>query len=466
MTAYQTHRRLVSALVMALVVAASGLPAQPASAVTADDATPVAGGTSTVGGRGGRIIIVNNLNAEGPGSFLAAVEAKGPRIVVFEVGGTIDLGRSTLTITEPFLTIAGQTAPSPGITIIRGGIDLKAHDVIMQHIRVRTGRDGQPALSGWEADAFSTVAAHDVIVDHCTFGWAIDENMSASGPRFAGGDSVADWRRNTSRNILFSYNLAAEGLANASHPKGEHSKGSLIHDNATGIVFWRNIWAHNMERSPLLKGGVQAVMVNNLIYDPGERAVHYNLMALEWVGHRYAEGRLTAIGNVLRAGPSTAAGLPFLTLGGDGDLRFYGHDNLAVDKFGNPLPMFGRYGETRARLITSETPDPLPAGVTILPARDVETHVLANAGARPWDRDADDIRVLFFVAEGRGGIIDDEKTVGGYPKQTPTAAKFVAADWNLADMTPKSGLYPGQKAPAAQEHLSERDAAMRAPPRP
>lgn len=448
----------VFAGLLALSVSVSAAAASPH---TLDTAMPAAGGTATPGGRGGRIIRVNNLNAQGPGSLRAAIETKGPRIVVFEVGGVIDLGRTTLTITEPHLTIAGQTAPSPGITIIRGGIDLKAHDVILQHIRVRTGRDGQPALSGWEADSLSTVAAHDVIIDHCTFTWGIDENMSASGPRFAGGNSVAEWRRNTSHNILFSYNLAAEGLANASHPKGEHSKGSLIHDNATGIVFWRNIWAHNVERSPLLKGGVQAVMVNNLIYDPGLRAVHYNLMALEWVGQPYVEGRLTAIGNVLRGGPTTAAGLPFLMLGGDGDLRFYGRDNLAVDKFGAPLPMFGRYGETRAQLITADKPDALPAGMTILPARDVETHVLTNAGARPWDRDADDIRVLFFIAEGRGAIIDDEKTVGGYPKQTPTAAKFDESGWNLADMTPKSELYPGQKAPAPQEKLSERDAAMR-----
>lgn len=450
---------------LAVGVLAFAMMTSAGIAATSDTAPPAAGGSNTAGGRGGRIIRVTNLNATGPGSFREAVEAKGPRVVVFEVGGIIDLGRTALTISEPFLTIAGQTAPSPGITIIRGGIDLKAHDVIMRHIRIRTGRDGQPALSGWEADAFSTVAAHDVIIDHNTFSWAIDENMSASGPRFAGGKTVADWRKNTSHNIMFSYNLAAEGLANASHPKGEHSKGSLIHDNATGIVFWRNIWAHNVERSPLLKGGVQAVMVNNLIYDPGRRAVHYNLMALEWAGEPYVEGRLTAIGNVLRGGPSTDAGLPFLMLGGDGDLRFFGKDNLAVDKFGLPLPMFGRYGETQARLIMAEKPDAIPAGVTIMPTRDVETYVLANAGARPWDRDADDIRVLFFIAEGRGAILDDEKTVGGYPVQKPTKAAFVEADWDLTTMTPKSGVYPGQKVLAAQEHLSVRDAAMRDAPK-
>lgn len=423
-------------------------------------ASPLAAAV-TQGGAGGRIVRVTTLDASGPGSFRAAVEAKGKRIVVFEVGGVIDLKRSTLTIAEPELTIAGQTAPSPGITLIRGGIDLKTHDVVIRHIRVRTGRDGQPALSGWEADAFSGVAAQRVIVDHCTFSWGIDENMSASGPRFAGGDTVADWRAHTSREMVFSYNLASEGLAEASHPKGEHSKGSLIHDNATGIVFFRNIFAHNVERSPLLKGGVQAVMVNNLIYDPGKRAVHYNLMALEWVGHKYVDGRLTAIGNVMRGGPSTDAGLPFLMLGGDGDLHYFGKDNLAVDKHGTALPMFGRYGETRARLITAKAPDAAAAAWPALPVRDVETHLLSQAGARPWDRDADDIRVLFFIAEGRGAIIDDEAVVGGYPRQKPTAAPFVDSDWDLATMEPKSGLYPGQKAPAPQEHLSTRDAAMR-----
>jgi hypothetical protein len=450
-------RKALQMKVIAAALAVAGAAPAPAA-----PAFPGAVGwaAETPGGRGGLIIRVTNLNPDGPGSFKAAVETKGPRIVVFEVGGVIDLGRTSLAITEPFLTIAGQTAPSPGITLVRGGIDLKTHDVIIRHIRVRTGRDGAAALSGWEADSFSAVGAWNVIVDHCSFTWGIDENMSASGPRFGGGPTLADWRRATSHNITFSYNLAAEGLANASHPKGEHSKGSLVHDNATGILFFRNVWAHNVERSPLLKGGAQAAMVNNLIYDPGKRAVHYNLMALEWAGQPYADGQLTAIGNVMRGGPSTDAGIPFLMLGGDGDLRYFGRDNLAVDKFGKPLPMFGRYGETRARLIELDKPELTAPGAAALPVRDVETHVLAHAGARPWDRDAHDIRVLFFVAEGRGEIIDDEAVVGGYPKQAMTRATFREADWDLATMEPKSGLYPGQKGPI-QENLSTRDREMR-----
>ena len=427
--------------------------------VTAPFPGAVGWASQTLGGRGGQILRVTNLNADGTGSLKAAIDAKGPRTIVFEVAGQINLGKTSLQITEPYLTIAGQTAPSPGITIIKGGIDLKTHDVIIRHIRVRTGADGETRRSGWEADSISTVAAHNVIIDHCTFMWGIDENMSASGPRFT-GKNVEEWRKGTSRNITFSYNLAAEGLADSSHPKGEHSKGSLVHDNATGILFYRNIWAHNVERHPLLKGGVQAAMVNNLIYDPQKRAVHYNLMALEWAGQPYVTGELSAVGNVMRGGPSTEPDLPFLMLGGDGDLLYYGKDNLAVDRYGRPLPAFGRYGETRATVINAKKPVSWWPGLSILPSRDVETHVLALAGARPWDRDAHDIRVLFFIAEGRGEVIDDESEVGGFGEVKPAYAPFVEGDWNLDTMEPKSGIYPGQKR-GAQEALSPRDRSMR-----
>jgi hypothetical protein len=413
----------------------------------------------TPGGAGGRIIRVTTLAKDGPGSLAEALSQKGPRIVVFEVGGAIDLQRSVLAIKEPYVTIAGQTAPSPGIALLRGGIDVKTHDVILSHIRVFTGVDGQAKFSGWEPDAFSTVAAHDVVVEHCTFMWAIDENMSASGPRFT-GNSLADWRHGTSYNVVFRLNLAAEGLAHASHSKGEHSKGSLVHDNTTGIVFDRNIWAHNVERTPLVKGGSQVLMVNNLIYNPGRRAVHYNLMALEWAGHEPVTGEITAVGNVLRGGDDTQPGLPFLMLGGEGDLAWYGRDNRAVDRVGNALPMFGRYGETGARLIERDAPMAALDGYEVLPSGDVETTLLASAGARPWDRGGEEIRVLFYIAEGRGRIIDDEQEVGGYPVIKPGSAPFNESDWDMATLAPKSGRYPGQKA-GAQEVLSPRDKAMR-----
>lgn len=391
---------------------------------------------STPGGRGGQIIRVTNLNGDGPGSFRAAIETAGPRVIVFEVGGVVDLNRHTLVIREPFVTIAGQTAPSPGISFIRGGMDIAAHDVIVQHIRIRPGSAGQPLMSGWEEDSISTQnGAYNVIVDHCSLTWATDENLSASGPRFTGA-TPEEWRAGASHRITFSNNIIGEGLSYSTHSKVEHSKGSLIHDNTTDILIYANLYAHNLERSPLFKGGVRGVIVNNLIYDPGQRALHYNLMAEEWGDHPYQNGYMVAVGNVLRAGPSTPTPLAFLMIGGYGDLEYYGRDNIAVDQIGRPLPMFGRYTTSPARIIERQRPMFWPDGLTAMPAADVQRYVLHNVGARPWDRDHDDVRLIADVAEGRGRIISSETEVGGYPVQTPTHHVFNPADWNLADMTP------------------------------
>ncbi len=392
---------------------------------------------TTPGGRGGRIIRVTTLAADGPGSFREAVETKGPRIIVFEVGGVIDLEGRTLTIREPFLTIAGQTAPSPGVTFIKGGIDIATHDVVVRHIRVRPGEAGFPKKSGKDFDSISTQGiSYNIIVDHCTLTWGTDENLSASGPRFVGA-TPDEWRAGTSRNITFSQNIIAESLRFSTHGKIEHSKGSLIHDNVTGMLIWGNLYAHNYERNPMFKGGVWAVMVNNLIFNPGQRAVHYNLMAQEWGAQPWQVGRIVAVGNVLRGGQDTPDGLPFMMLGGDGDLEWFGRDNIAVDKWGAPLPMFGRYGTTPARLITLRKAPFWPNGLTALPAVDVQRWVLTQAGARPWDRDALDVQLISDVAEGRGEIIDSENDLHGYPVQKPTSRPFVEADWNLDDMSPK-----------------------------
>ena len=154
----------ITALFMALSLSSG-------SAIAADLAPlafpgAVGQAAQTPGGRGGQILRVTTLAPDGPGSLKAAIETPGPRIIVFEVGGVIDMGRETIEIKHPFLTIAGQTAPGPGITLIRTGIDVKTHDVVMRHLRIYTGVDGQPKRSGWEADNFSNVAAHNDIVDH------------------------------------------------------------------------------------------------------------------------------------------------------------------------------------------------------------------------------------------------------------------------------------------------------------
>src|SRR5688500_1193676 len=233
-----------------LVLALAATTVSFATHASADPAFPGALGwaADTPGGRGGKIVRVTTLDAAGRGSFTEAINTQGPRIVVFEVGGVIDLGKQELKITEPFLTIAGQTAPSPGITLINGGLSIQTHDVVIQHLRVRPGEAGAAKKSGWEPDGITAWSARNVIVDHCSITWAVDENLSASGPRFDGGDSPRDWQNATSRRVTFSNNLLAEGLSNSSHSKGEHSKGSLIHDNTSEILIVGNLYASNMER--------------------------------------------------------------------------------------------------------------------------------------------------------------------------------------------------------------------------
>lgn len=388
------------------------------------------------GGQSGEIIRVTTLANDGPGSLREAISAEGPRIIVFEVGGVIDLEEVELRIANPNLTIAGQTAPSPGISLIRGGIIISADEVIIQHLRIRPGDLGQAYRSGRDIDAITTIGAHNVIVDHCSLSWATDENLSASGARFT-GETLEEWRAGTSGTIAYTNNIIAEGLANSTHAKGEHSKGSLIHDNVTEILIYGNLYAHNFERSPLFKGGVQGAIVNNFIYNPGQRAIHYNLQGLEWGDVPPVTGGMIAKGNVMRAGPSTAEGMPLVILGGDGDLNLRLEDNIAVDKWGNPLPMIGRNTTSRAKIIEDAT-FKLPDGVAVLPAEDVERYVLKNAGARPWDRDKHDVRVLADTAEGRGEIIDSQEQVGGYPKMKSTARKFNPDDWHLDTMMPKS----------------------------
>lgn len=432
---------LALSLLAAIAVggAAPAPKSESAPALAAPVAFPGAQGwaAATPGGRGGRIIRVTSLAGDGPGSFREAVETKGPRIIVFEVGGIVDLGGKTLTIREPFLTIAGQTAPSPGVTFIKGGIDIATHDVIVRHIRVRPGEAGAAKKSGKDFDSISTQGiSYNIIVDHCSLTWGTDENLSASGPRFV-GKTPEEWRAGTSRNITFSQNIIAESLRYSTHGKIEHSKGTLVHDNVTGILIWGNLYAHNYERNPMFKGGVWGTIVNNLIFNPGQRAVHYNLMAEEWGTAPWQVGKMVAVGNVLRAGLDTPEGLPFLMIGGYGDLEYYGRDNLAVDRWGEPLPMFGRYTTTPAKIIPVKTAPFWPAGLKAIPAVDVQRWVLAEAGARPWDRDALDVQLISDVAEGRGNIIDSENDLHGYPDHKPTSRPFVEADWNLDDMSPK-----------------------------
>jgi pectate lyase len=394
---------------------------------------------ATPGGRGGQIIRVTTLAAGGPGSLNAALTTAGPRIIVFEVGGVIDLqGARFLSIIQPYVTIAGQTAPSPGITLIRGGLLINTHDVIVQHIRVRPGEAGRAKMSGWEVDSISTSAAYNVIIDHCSATWGTDENLSASGERFQ-GVTPDDWRNGTSHVVTFSNNIVAEGLANSTHSEGEHSKGGLIHDNVTRIAIVNNLYFSNNDRHPLFKGGARGVVVNNYVGNPGRDAMRYNLSASEWTGHAPELGQMAIVGNVYQAGPNTMPDVPLLRVTGIGQVEVFLSDNVAKTAAGADAPSIG--GTAAANAVQVTAPPLWPDGLTAMPAASVKDSIRANVGARPWDRDAIDARIVELALSGGGAIINSEQDVGGYPAHAPTQAPFVEDDWDLRYMVPKAG-YP------------------------
>jgi hypothetical protein len=387
------------------------------------------------GGAGGRIIRVTTLKSAGPGSITEAIKTKGPRIVVFEVGGVIDLSRTSLRISNGDLTIAGETAPAPGITLIRGGIEIGqgCRNVSISHIAVRPGEAGAAKKSGWECDGIYAYGASNVLVRTCSITWATDEGLSASGKRFGLDNKAAgpaDWRAATSHDVMFLNNIVAEGLSNATHSKGEHSKGTLIHDNVRNALIADSLYAHNMERNILFKGGTQGVMTRCIVYNPGKRFAHYNLHDNEWEGRPYETGDVAITCNVFMAGPSTDPKAAAFMLGGEGDVLLAMANNALRGVKGGLLAPYGVFGSGKAKLIEA----PQPILVDLIP--ELAT-TLANCGARPWDRDPIDARIVKDVIAGTGRIIDSENDVGGYPVRPATTAPFHEADWDLETMTRK-----------------------------
>ncbi len=387
--------------------ARSGIAKQPASAESSL-VIPVSLGSTTIGGIEGSAIKVTTLAESGPGSLREALEDPRPRLVVFEVAGVIDLQGHSLDVKSPWLTVAGQTAPDPGITIIRGELSVETHDVVIQHIAVRPG-DGGPESKypNWSPDALGTHRGnagpvHHVVFDHCSATWAIDENLSASGP--ADEDSVKD-PDVTSHDITFRHCLIAEGLSHATHPKGEHSKGTLIHDGVRNVVIAGCLYAHNVERNPRLKGGTTSIVAGNVMYNWSNACAgvgkHGNRQTLQ-------PSETVLVGNVAITGPDTRS--RFFVKSVDPGGRVFLRDNVAVAANGTPIPL------------KDDGVDDLPAP-SPLPAIDpwaAAAHVLRSAGSRPAHRDPIDTRIVRSVIEGTGGIINSQEQAGGYPVRAQT----------------------------------------------
>lgn len=370
-------------------------------------------GTKTDGGLNGKVIKVTNLNSDGPGSLREAIATSGARLIVFEVAGVIDLQKSNITIRQPYLTIAGQTAPSPGITIIRGGISIQTHDVVIQHIAVRPGDAESASGSGWEPDGISTNGSisnpvYNVVFDHVSATWGVDENLSVSGPRDL---LVTDNPHITSHDVTFYKCLIAEGLSNSSHSKGEHSKGTLIHDSVYNVSIIGCIYAHNMERNPLLKGGSRAIFVNNVVYNYGKAALR---MRKYGNNKDLIPSEASIIGNVAIKGINSTTDIFAYS---NEDTLAYIKDNLIITRTGRKLI------ESEGIKLAKE-PLHLPEGLIIKDTKRAFYEALRTAGSRPSDRDPIDKRIINDLINGKGKIINSQNEVGGYPKYKKKSEKI------------------------------------------
>ncbi len=346
-------------------------------------------GTDTPAGRGGELLRVTNLNADGPGSLRAAAEAEGPRVVVFEVSGTITI-RQDLWIDDPFLTIAGQSAPSPGITLAGAGLTIATHDVLVQHLRVRPG-DNPNGPKPENRDAIQIIGersgevpVYNVVIDHCSLSWAVDEIGST-------------WYKGVS-DVTWSNNIVSEGLWDSLHDEQPHSKGILIGDHSRRVAVLGNLFAHNADRNPVIGMDASGLVVGNLVYDPGHFAI------VLYKGRRCCPILGTIESNVVIPGVASWDDIPAVHL---------------TDKVHEETRVFAENNGPRESDVGEQVwTDERPVTVTplTLPATDtLEERVLASAGARPLDRDAVDARVVQEVRDRTGGPVNSPADVGGYP---------------------------------------------------
>lgn len=357
-------------------------------------------GAQTHGGRGGRVINVTNLRSSGKGSLRAAATARGRRIVVFRVSGTIQL-QSRIDIVHPYITIAGQTAPGGGITLRAdpcndgGVLGVNTHDVVIRYMRLRPGPH-ECAGPAETADGIVVYkrGTHHVVVDHCSISWAVDENVSLY-------DDAHD--------VTFSWNLIAEGLANSTHEEGEHSKGAHLSGERTyRISFHHNLLAHNNDRNPQPTNPGVADIRNNVVYNYGDNA------ALTSNSHGRPE--FNFVGNYYRQGPDSDTSEWELDVyeGTPGaGWAFFVKGNIGPHRPNNDLPQGSMVSpEGRSSMVGS----PFDAArVTTTGAVKALRQVLARSGALVPYRDGVDRRVVRDVRERTGSIINDPYDVGGWP---------------------------------------------------
>jgi pectate lyase len=427
-------------------------------------------GSDTVAGRGGKVLFVTNTEDNGPGSLREAIDAEGPRIILFRTGGTIVL-QSPLEISTPYITIAGQTAPGDGIQIRNDSngslaadsfpsIRIKTHDVVIRFLRIRPGMpdldpdcipSSQPLEKGHCVPPNDIDAIHfenpadNIVIDHVSASWASDEIIGAGHVR----------------NLSLQWSILSEGLNYMFYGPDDpyNGKGMLLGNahyaaqniHAGRVSIHHNLWAHNSIRSPQATNSCPdperpsdcvTDIVNNVVYDWGDMATH----AANFLGHAF----VNIVGNYYKRGPSTNKRRPGVGLrdwtstskavvpGARLQVYLRGNQELVGGQLQpSPIECYRLGISPNGKQGILGTCDPAEYGVTepiqVMPVRtdDAETAavaVLANAGAisrldasgKNVDaRDPVDRRIVDHVTNGTGRILTSPAQFPGWPVLAP-----------------------------------------------
>lgn len=371
-------------------------------------------GAETIGGRGGTVYKVTNLNDSGPGSLREAVTASGPRIVVFDVSGIIDLD-STLYLSNPYITIAGETSPG-GILVTGRALSVNTHEVIIRHMRFRAGshdmadperHDTIEVLGSY----WATNAAYNIIFDHCSISWGVDETMSVTGGV---------------ENMTIQWSIISEGLSNAGHPKGNHSKGLLIsgkYGPPNSVSVHHNYIAHNDDRSPLIYSSdandTTVDVRNNVVYNwnGGLAPLSGGSAKVNWVQ------------NYARTGPNSNSYSREITHTASGSAArpsLFVQGNIGATRMSQSEPDWNVGNHWMDQDLSTAwqagAPWAVPAVATQTMTEVYALEVLETVGASKPVRDSVDSRVISNFANGDGAIIANVS----YPADFPVFANVAA----------------------------------------
>ena len=382
------------------------------------------GGMYTTGGRGGTVYHVTNLNDSGEGSFRWAVTRKGARTVVFDVAGIIEL-QSAVKIAEGDLTIAGQTAPGGGICLKNYTVNIQANNVIIRYLHFRLGDEGTNA--GDSEDCIWGRYLDNVILDHCSMSWSIDECASFYA----------------NRNFTLQWCILTESMNNSAHSKGAHGYGGIW--GGRDASFHHNLLANHYSRNPRPDHPHLYPKNNDGTYDLTRRGSvdMRNLLIYNWGdNHTYGGegGTFNLVNCYYKPGPDskdryyffdaystysgTKYGYPALYLSGN---VHAGHDDISE----NNLVHGVYFHEAGSFTIPADysfrtAPWPLegPKGqavyTTTHSADAAYTAVLQYAGDR-LHHDSVDKRAVDGVRSNTGKVIDTPASVGGWPTYGATA---------------------------------------------